>query len=30
MLDLMLSSQNELITNVKVHEPMGSSEHSSF
>ena len=28
MLDLMLSSQHELVTNVKVHEPLNSIEHS--
>ena len=26
MLDLILSSQNELVDNVKVHEPLGSSD----
>ena len=28
MLDLILFSQNELVDNVKVHEPLGSSYHS--
>ena len=28
MLDLMLSSQNELVDNVKVHEPLGLSDHN--
>ena len=27
VLDLILSSQNELVDNVKVHEPLGSSDH---
>ena len=30
MLDLMLSSQNELIDNVKVHEPLGSSYYNQI
>ena len=28
VLDLILSSQNELVDNVKVHEPSGSSDHN--
>ena len=28
VLDLILSSQNELVDNVKVHEPLGSSDHN--
>ena len=30
MLDLILSSQNELVDNVKVHEPLGSSYHNQI
>ena len=30
MLDLMLCSQNELVDNVKVHEPLGSSDHNQI
>ena len=30
MLDLMLSSQNKLVNNVKVHEPLGSSDHNQI
>ena len=30
MLDLILSSQNELVDNVKVYEPLGSSDHSQI
>ena len=30
MLDLILSSQNELVVNVKVHEPLSSSEHNQI
>ena len=30
MLDLILYSQNELIENVKVHEPLGSSDHNEI
>ena len=30
VLDLILSSQNELDDNVKVHEPLGSSDHSQI
>ena len=29
-LDLILSSQNELVDNVKVHEPLGSSDHNQI
>ena len=28
MLDLILSSQNELADTVKVHKPLGSSDHN--
>ena len=28
VLDLILSSQNELVDNVEVHEPLGSSDHN--
>ena len=28
MLDLILSSQNELVDNFKVHKPLGSSDHN--
>ena len=30
MLDLILSSQNELVDNVKVHEPLGSGDHKQI
>ena len=30
VLDLILSSQNELVDNVKVHEPLGSSDHNQI
>ena len=30
MLDLMLSSQNELVDNVKIHEPLGSRDHNQI
>ena len=30
VLDLMLSSQNELVGNIKVHEPLGSSDHNQI
>ena len=30
MLDLILSSQNELVDNVKVHEPLGSCDHNQI
>ena len=30
VLDVMLSSQNELVDNVKVHEPLGSSDHNQI
>ena len=28
VLDLVLSSQNELVDNVKIHEPSGNSDHN--
>ena len=30
VLDLMLSSQNELVDNVNVHESLGSSDHNQI
>ena len=30
MLDLILCSQNELVDNVKVHKPLGSSGHNQI
>ena len=30
VLDLILSSQNKLVDNVKVHEPLGSSDHDQI
>ena len=30
VLDLILFSQNELVDNVKVHEPLGSSDHNQI
>ena len=30
VLDLILSSQDELVDNVKVHEPLGSSDHNQI
>ena len=30
MLDLILSSQNKLVDNVKIHEPLGSSDHNQI
>ena len=30
MLDLILYDQNELVNNVKVHEPSGSSNHNQI
>ena len=30
VLDLMLSSQDELVDSVKVHEPLGSSDHNQI
>ena len=30
VLDLILSSQNELVDNVKLHEPLGSSDHNQI
>ena len=30
MLDLLFTFQNELVDNVKVHEPLGSSDHNQI
>ena len=30
VLDLFLSSQNELVDNVKIHEPLGNSDHNQI
>ena len=30
MLDLIMSSQNELVDNVKEHEPLGSNDHNQI
>ena len=30
LLDLVLSSQNELVENVKIHEPSGNSDHNQI
>ena len=30
VLDLILSSQNELVDHVKVYEPLGSSDHNQI
>ena len=30
VLDVILSSQNELVDNVKVHEPLGLSDHNQI
>ena len=30
MLDLILSSQNKLVDNVKVQEPLGASDHNQI
>ena len=30
VLDIVLSSQNELVDNVKIHEPLGNSDHSQI
>ena len=30
VLDLVSSSQNELVDNVKMHEPLGSHDHSQI
>ena len=30
ILDLVLSSQNELVDNVKIHEPLGKSDHNQI
>ena len=30
VLDIVLSSQNELLDNVKIHEPLGNSDHNQI
>ena len=30
VLDICLSSQNELVDNVKIHEPLGNSDHTQI
>ena len=30
MLDLVFSSQNELVDNIKIGEPLGSSDHNQI
>ena len=30
VLDLVLFSQNELVDNVKIHEPLGNSDHNAM
>ena len=30
VLDIVLSSQNDLVDNVKIHEPLGSSDHNQI
>ena len=30
VLDIVLSSQNELVDNVKIHEPLGNSDHNQM
>ena len=30
VLDTVLSSQNELVDNVKIHEPLGNSHHNQI
>ena len=30
VLDIVLSSQNELVDNVKIHEPLGNSDHDQI
>ena len=30
VLDLFLSSQNELVDNVKIHKPLGNSDHNQI
>ena len=30
VLDLFLPSQNELVDNVKIHEPLGNSDHNQI
>ena len=30
VLDIVLSSQTELVDNVKIHEPLGNSDHNQI
>ena len=30
VLDIVLSSQKELVGNVKIHEPLGNSDHNQI
>ena len=30
VLDIVLSSQNKLVDNVKIHEPLGNSNHNQI
>ena len=30
VLDIVLSSQKELVNNVKIHEPLGNSDHNQI
>ena len=30
VLDKVLSTQNELVNNVKIHEPLGNSDHNQI
>ena len=30
ILDIVLSSQKELVDNVKIHEPLGNSDHNQI
>ena len=30
VLDIVLSLQNELVDNVKIHEPLGNSDHNQI
>ena len=30
VLDIVLSSQNKLVDNVKIHEPLGNSDHNQI
>ena len=30
VLDIVLSSQKELVDNVKIHEPLGNSDHNQI